>query len=49
MSKDRECQCGTCEQFFLESELEGEDRSCPHCGSGNWVYGCIDEPEEKED
>lgn len=35
-------QCGSCEQSFDELE----DGSCPHCGSGNWVHGCIDEPEK---
>lgn len=38
-----DCQCGSCEQTFDEVDLD--DGSCPHCGSGNWVRGCIDEPE----
>lgn len=38
-------QCGSCEKFFDEP-IDGE---CPHCKSGNWVKGCIDDPEpEKE-
>lgn len=32
-------QCGSCEQTFSEPY----DGRCPHCGSGNWVDGCIDE------
>jgi rubrerythrin len=39
---DGEYQCGSCEQHFDEPE----DGSCPHCGSGNYVRGCIDESEE---
>ena len=37
--------CGSCEQFFNELK----DGDCPYCGSGNWVFGCIDEPEPEED
>jgi len=37
-------QCGSCEQFFDELE----NGSCPHCGSGNFVEGCIDGPEPPE-
>ena len=35
-------QCGTCDQTFEELAFE---MYCPHCGSGNWVKGFIDEPE----
>jgi hypothetical protein len=35
--------CGSCEQYFIANKEAGTD--CPHCFSGNWVYGCIDEPE----
>ena len=31
-------QCGSCECFFEELD----DESCPFCGSGNFVEGCID-------
>lgn len=33
-------QCMTCEQKF--ESYNGE--SCPHCGSGDWMYGTLDEP-----
>lgn len=36
-----ECQCGSCEKFFKTSELINDE--CPHCRSGNWVFGCIDD------
>ena len=39
-----EHQCGSCEQVFYRLT---EDRKCPHCGSGNWVFGYIAEPEPK--
>ena len=32
-------QCGSCEQTFTKLK----DRTCPHCGSSNWVNGFIDE------
>ena len=35
-------QCGSCEQFF--NELKNSE--CPHCGSGNWIEGCIDDAEK---
>lgn len=35
-------QCCTCEKPFY---YLAKDDTCPHCGSGNWVYGWIDEPE----
>ncbi|MCB2146547.1 MAG: hypothetical protein KQI81_08740 [Deltaproteobacteria bacterium] len=34
-------QCCTCEQTFTTPGYPGKE--CPHCGSGNWVYGYIDE------
>lgn len=37
-------QCCTCEETFVE--YNGE--CCPHCGSGDFVYGYIDEPEPKK-
>jgi len=40
-----EYQCGSCEKYFTEPK----DGECPHCGSGNWVKGCIDEPESITD
>jgi len=33
-------QCGSCDNVF-----ENKYEDCPHCGSGNWVYGYIDEEE----
>ena len=35
-------QCATCEQSFIRLS---KDNTCPYCGSGNWVYGCIDNPD----
>ena len=32
-------QCGSCEYYFDEPV----DNCCPHCGSGDYVEGCIDE------
>jgi len=37
-------QCGSCEQEFHEPNSE---KQCPHCGSGNWVEGHIDDPLSK--
>jgi len=37
------CQCCSCEGVFKETDLMGG--VCPHCGSGNWIWGYIDEPE----
>jgi len=34
-------QCVSCENFFNEPD----GNHCPHCKSGNFVKGCIDEPE----
>lgn len=34
-------QCGSCEKTFKKSELV--NGSCPHCDSGNWTDGYIDE------
>lgn len=38
-------QCCTCEQVFTEAN---EDKTCPNCKSGNWVFGYIDDPESEE-
>jgi len=38
-------QCGTCERTFTTVTNEKGDTECPHCGSGNWVFGYIDDPE----
>jgi len=38
---DGKYQCCSCECFFDEPD----DGYCPFCGSGNFVEGCIDEPE----
>jgi ribosomal protein S27AE len=35
-------QCGTCEEIFTNPTA---DRTCPNCGSGDWVNGYLDEPE----
>ncbi len=44
MSKDNlTIQCCSCEKVFTEKKLT-PDRECPHCLSGNWVFGYIDEP-----
>lgn len=40
---DGEYQCGSCEQYFDEPD---EDGCCPHCGSSNFVKGCVDESGE---
>lgn len=40
MESEKTFQCGSCEQVFHELT---ESRECPHCGSGNWVEGYIDE------
>ncbi len=40
---DGKYQCCTCEKFF---DILPEDKTCPHCGSGNWVEGCIDDEED---
>jgi len=37
------CQCCTCEKTFKHNEIK--QASCPHCKSGNWVFGYIGEPE----
>lgn len=41
---DGKYQCGSCERYFDELI----DNECPHCGSGNWVEGCIDESKSPE-
>lgn len=33
-------KCMICEKQF---ESHNNER-CPHCGSGDWVYGTLDEP-----
>jgi hypothetical protein len=40
-------QCCSCEQTF--SQRSPYRRECPHCGSGNFVDGYIDEPEVGND
>lgn len=40
--KDKISQCGTCENYFIATEKVDD---CPHCGSGIWGYGCIDDPD----
>ena len=43
--KERElCQCCSCEQYFIAHNENETD--CPHCYSGNWVYGCIDDADQ---
>ena len=37
------CQCGSCEKTFKHNKVK--EAFCPYCGSGNWVFGLIDEPE----
>ena len=39
---NRQKQCGSCENTFTS---KGD---CPYCGSGNWVYGYIDDTHESE-
>lgn len=39
-------QCCTCENYFEELT---ENKTCPKCGSGNWVHGYIDEKGYYED
>lgn len=39
--KRRLKQCCSCEKTFTVLK----DRECPYCGSGNWVFGYIDDPE----
>jgi hypothetical protein len=38
---DNKYHCGSCENYFAEPD----DGDCPYCGGGNFVEGCIDEPE----
>ena len=33
-------QCCSCEAFF---NIPNDDDQCPHCFSGNWVEGAIDD------
>jgi len=44
---DTTYQCCSCEQTFFESYLV--DGGCPHCFSGNWVRGYIDETESQDE
>jgi len=37
-------QCCSCEQEFEDTDNEN---GCPHCGSGNWVFGNIDQTPPK--
>ena len=39
--KDEIAQCCSCEKYFIAYNENETD--CPHCCSGNWVYGCIDD------
>jgi len=39
-------QCGSCDNYFIAHK--DFDTDCSHCSSGNWIYGCIDEPENGE-
>jgi len=41
LKENQICQCGSCENVFHELKLVNGD--CPHCGSGNWVKGYIDD------
>jgi len=41
---DGKFQCCTCEQYFNAEDMDMDD-CCPWCHSGNFVLGCIDEPE----
>ena len=36
-------QCCSCEKVFYNFAKPSKDCLCPHCKSGNWVYGYIDE------
>lgn len=38
---DNNYQCASCGLYFAEPE----NGDCPYCGSGNYVEGCIDDPE----
>ena len=38
--RNKIAQCGSCEAYFID--YKDGDMDCPHCGSGNWVHGCID-------
>tara|TARA_R110002020_G_scaffold206040_1_gene411049 strand:+ start:1921 stop:2253 length:333 start_codon:yes stop_codon:yes gene_type:complete len=44
-----EYQCGSCENFFSTHADDGYGDECPHCGSGNWVKGAIDDPYSEEE
>ena len=39
-------QCGSCDGVFIDLTV---DKTCPYCGSGNWVNGFIDEPQTLTD
>lgn len=38
-------QCCSCEAFF---NTPTDDDQCPHCFSGNWIEGAIDDPAKEE-
>jgi len=39
--RNKIAHCGSCEKYFVDHK-DG-DMDCPHCGSANWVHGCIDD------
>lgn len=41
-------QCCSCERTFVETDLS-ENRECPYCHSGNWVFGYIDDISDESD
>jgi hypothetical protein len=40
------CQCCSCEKTFYYGDI-GFNRTCPHCSSGNWVFGYIDDNDKE--
>jgi len=45
-SYDEAYQCCSCEGFFAQPT---DAHECPHCLSGNWVEGAIDDPRGEEE
>jgi len=45
--KEKLANCGSCEKYFVATDgIKGSTKGvqdCPHCGSMNWIYGCIDQ------
>jgi rubrerythrin len=37
---ENKMQCCSCEKVFKHTDA---DNCCPYCGSGNWVFGFIDD------